>query len=139
MDPNSILGQIMMQVGQPAAQAPQPGPSTFQPISDMLNRPRVFGNQSEMLRYGRPDDPTDGQGQYNAALSDQRWLETMRQTFGPPPANANTYDLQRAWYTQLMRPSYQGPFGRQPRQAYEQMMQSPEAYRAYLPQLLGQR
>jgi len=102
MDPNSILGQIMTQVGQPAAQEqPQFSPQ-FAPIQRMLSGARAGDSQIGPANTGHPQQFYSGERAYDAALERQRQLQQLAQQYGPPPAEAQSFEQQMAYYRQVI-------------------------------------
>lgn len=103
MDPNSIIGRVMAQVG--GQQAPSP---SFAPMRQMLNtygRERWPTNmpphEAGIERAGYLGD-NYAQRVTNGTLDRVQQLQQLAQAYGPPPAEAQTYDQQMAYYQQVM-------------------------------------
>lgn len=115
MDPNSIIGRVVAQVGQ--QQMPQSSPA-FAPIREMLNSPRRVEGANSMreLRgaYGPPGLDYNGQEAFARAQEVQQYLSVMARYYGPPPADATTTEQQYNHYRRLQE--YYSTIGMRPTQ-----------------------
>lgn len=117
MDPNSIIGRIVAQVGQQQAPQPMGGGTTFAPIAEMLQEATLGGNAP---RFSGPLGQDGGRLYFRAAQLQSQGLDQAMRMFGPPPPGITTTEQMTQYYDGLVRQRLQGASSRQFRPTGEQ-------------------